>query len=473
MIETVRGLVWGAPLLILLLAAGILFTIRSGAFQIRGFRVWWRSTIGSLTEKEEEEIRPHSVTRTQAACTALAATIGTGNIVGVATALTAGGPGAIFWMWVSALIGMMTAYSETWLGIRYRYRNKDGRWVSGPAVYLARGLHLPVPGLCYGILCLMASLGMGSMVQSNAISQTLGFSGGISPGVSAVLVTAFTCLVIGGGISRIAHITEKLIPWAAGIYMGFAVLVLILCWKQVPGAVGEIFRYALLPEAVLGGAGGYGISQGFRYGISRGVFSNEAGLGSLAGLHGATENTTPEEQGMWAMFEVFFDTIVICTVTALVILTVAGGGEGLAAVVGDGAVLTAWCFRTVLGKLGEYLVSASMVVFAFATMIAWYFLGRQTLETVLEQLAERFPAVERWRGKAQKLYLLLYGYAVFLGCVSSLKTVWELSDIWNGLMAVPNLFALFFLQREIRYPDKQQGKVCPGAVGYGKNKKFL
>lgn len=436
------------------MGVGALFTVCSGGFQIRGFFRWWEATGASFFKKDDdrEQQGNHSVTSIQSACTALAATIGTGNIVGVATALTAGGPGAIFWMWVSALIGMMTAYAETWLGIRYRYRNPAGSWICGPVVYLSRGLKMPVLGIVYGMLCLLASLGMGSMVQSNAIAQTLNFSLGIPVVGCGAAVTLITCLVAAGGITRIARVTERLIPWAAGIYLLFSAAVLFLYRHRVPEVLGEIFRYALLPQAILGGTAGYGISQGFRYGISRGVFSNEAGLGTLAGLHGATEHTTPEEQGMWAMFEVFFDTVVICTVTALVILTVAGGAEGLAAGSSDGAVLTAWCFGTALGKVGEYLVSAAMVVFAFATMIAWYFLGRQTLHAVLELVQGRIAGVMQWKEKVFGAYLILYGYAVFLGCVSSLTVVWELSDIWNGLMAFPNILALLLLCRQVKYP---------------------
>ncbi len=458
MIQIVRNLVWGPALLVLLVGTGLLFTVRSRGFQIRGFSRWWKTTAGSFfkrsVQEDEKAASAHNVTTLQSACTALAATIGTGNIVGVATALTAGGPGAIFWMWVSALVGMMTAYAETWLGIRYRYRNPSGKWIAGPAVYLSRGVKLPLLGAVYGILCLLASLGMGSMVQSNAIAQTLHFSAAVPPLGCAVAVTALTCLVAAGGIGRIARVTERLIPWAAGIYLVFSLFVLFIYREQVPQAMGEIFRYALLPEAVLGGTAGYGISRGFQYGISRGVFSNEAGLGSLAGLHGAAEDTTPEEQGMWAMFEVFFDTVVICTVTALVILTVSGGAEGVAAGNADGAVLTAWCFRKVFGGLGEYLVSAAMVVFAFATMIAWYFLGRQTLECILELARAWVPGLGRWEQRLHAGYLVMYGYAVFLGCISSLTAVWELSDIWNGLMAFPNIFALLLLQKHVQYPEK-------------------
>lgn len=457
MIHRIHGLVWGPALLGLLLFTGLFFTVETGGFQIRGFFTWWRATVGSLFREqgEDRDLREKgSVNKIQAACTALAATIGTGNIVGVASALTAGGPGAVFWMWVSAVLGMMTAYAETSLGIVYRYRDSGGRWICGPMVYLARGLKCPRLSLAYGVLCLLASLGMGSMVQSNAAAQTICYLTGVSPIICAVVITGLVVFVAWGGTGRVAGVTERLVPVSAGIYMVFSIAVLIKCRSQVPGAFGEIFRCALLPRSVLGGIGGYGISTGFRYGIARGVFSNEAGLGSLAGLHGATGDTTPQEQGMWAMFEVFLDTIVICTMTALVILCVTGGPRGLASGSHDGAVLTAWCFQSVLGDAGQYLISGSMVVFAFATMIAWYYLGRQTLGGVLEWLRERKGLSERGCRLAETAYLILFGYAVFLGCVSSLTAVWELSDIWNGLMAFPNILALLLLHREVRYPER-------------------
>ena len=457
MIHRLHGLVWGPCLLFLMLGIGICLTLRSGFFQIRGFSRWWKATAGSLfreNEKNTERISENSMGRIQAACTALAATVGTGNIAGVATALTAGGPGAIFWMWVSALIGVMTAYGETWLGIRYRKKRKDGRWFSGPCAYLAEGLHAPRLALVYGLLCLMASLGMGSMVQSNAISQTLRFSLGLPVLVSGILITLLAVGTAAGGVRRIARIAGQLIPFGAAVYTLFSLAVLWISRERLPLVLGEIVRCAFCPKAAAGGVGGYGILQAFRYGIARGVFSNEAGLGTLAGLHGAAENTTAHEQGMWAMFEVFFDTIFICTLTALVILCCTGGAAGLAGSPYDGASLAGWCFRSILGKWGEYLVSGSMILFAFATIIAWYFLGRQTLGAVLNLAGRKFPGLRRFEERIEKIYLFLYGYAVFLGCVCSLTAVWELSDIWNGLMAFPNILALFLLRGKIQFIDE-------------------
>ena len=448
MIHRIHELVWGPWLLVLFLGIGIVYTIKSGFFQIRKLPYWWNQTIGSIREEDGED--KETVTKFQTACTTLAATIGTGNIVGVATALTAGGPGAIFWMWVSAAIGMMTGYAETMLGIRYRYRNKDGAWICGPMVYLERGLKLPGLGMVYSFLCIMVSLGMGSMVQSNSIAETLEYSFRIPPVPVGILLTGIVFLVILGGIGRIAFVSERLIPVSAGLYMLFSMVVIMSCYDRIPYIFQCIFQDALSPVSAFSGAAGYGISKSLQYGISRGVFSNEAGLGSMAVLHGAAEDTTPHQQGMWAMFEVFFDTILICTMTAFVILCMTDGNAAAAGY--DGAALTAYCFSKRLGGLGEYVVSGAMLVFAFATIIAWYYLGRQAAVYLAESLKKRKALYFLQRILRGKVYTFLYLGAVFLGCLAKLETVWEFSDIWNGLMALPNILALIFLMKEVSFP---------------------
>ena len=448
MIHEIHELVWGPWLLILFLGIGIVYTLKTGFFQIRKLPLWWKETIGSIRDDEEDK---GDVTKFQTACTALAATIGTGNIVGVATALTAGGPGAIFWMWVSAAIGMMTGYAETMLGIRYRYRDKNGAWVCGPMVYLERGLKLPALGMLYSFLCIMVSLGMGSMVQSNSIAETLKYSFHIPAPYAGIFLTGLVFLVVLGGISRIAFVSERLIPISAGIYMLFSMVVIMSCYDKIPSIIQIIFKDAFQPVSVFSGAAGFGISKSIQYGISRGVFSNEAGLGSMAVLHGAAEDTTPEKQGMWAMFEVFFDTILICTMTAFVILCMTDGdaaGSGF-----DGAALTAYSFSKRLGGLGEYVVSGSMLIFAFATIIAWYYLGKQAAGYLAESLKKRGHLYLLQRILRGKIYTFLYLGAVFAGCLAKLETVWEFSDIWNGLMAVPNIAALIFLIKEVKVPE--------------------
>ena len=439
MIHRLQELVWGPWMVAALLGLGVYFTVKSGFFQLRRFPVWWSETAGSL-QRGEKEKTSGGISSFQTACTALAATIGTGNIVGVATALTAGGPGAIFWMWISAIMGMMTAYGETYLGVRYRRRVENG-WMGGPMVYLEDRLHLPAAGLLYAFFCMMASMGMGSMVQANSAAETAAYSFSVPPAVTAAAVPLFAGLVIAGGPRRIAAVPGKLMPAAAGIYILFSVTVILSWYDRLPEVFSSIFQSAFQPDAAAGGAAGFLVSRSLRYGVSRGVFSNEAGLGTLAVLHSPADDGDGVKQGMWAMFEVFFDTIVICTLTAVVILAAAGDGQGAGY---DGAALTAWSFSRRLGRAGEYLVSGSMIVFAFATLTAWYYMGRQAFSYLL--LKTRFPVK-----LGNRIYMLLYLNAIFLGCLARLDTVWQLSDIWNGLMAVPNLLALLLLRREI--PD--------------------
>ena len=398
-------MVWGPWTLVIFLGVGIFFTLRCHFFQIRGFLFWWSRTAGRLISGEASRKedgnktgKGKGISQFQSVCTALAATVGTGNIAGVATALTAGGPGALFWMWVSALIGMITAYAETMLGIRYRYRDKDGHYICGPFIYMERGLGLRGMGVLYSFLCLMSSLGMGSMVQANSAISTMEYTWHVPALAGGLIFTGLLVLVTWGGIRRIGNVAEKLVPAASGIYIAFSMIVILSCLEQIPGALVSMVSSAFLPEAAAGGTAGYVISRSVRYGISRGVFSNEAGLGTLAVLHGPTEGTTPHEQGMWAMFEVFFDT----------------------------------------------------VVFAFATIMAWFYLGRQAAAYFIRGCGFGENAQRMF---SAKVYPLLFIAAVFLGSEARLGLVWLLSDVWNGLMAFPNLTALLFLSREVTLPE--------------------
>ncbi len=444
--DLLHELVWGPWTLILFLGTGIWFTVRCRFFQIIGIRRWWQATGGAILSgnlKSEADSPQHTVTPFQSACTALAATIGTGNIVGVATALTCGGPGALFWMWISAAIGMMTAYAETFLGQVYRYRKADGHWMCGPMVYMERGLGCRPLAVIYTVLAVLSSLGMGSMVQSNSVSTTLQYSLGWPRWACGLVVTVLTAAIILGGIHRISQVAERLMPVSAGVYLFFSLIVITSCARELPGVMASVFYGAFHPRAAFGGAAGFLFSSGVRYGLSRGVFSNEAGLGTLAVLHGAAEQTTPEQQGMWAMFEVWFDTIVICTLTALVILCVSSAwGLPLSM---EGAALTAWCFSKRLGAVGELLVSIALMVFAFATIIAWYYMGRQTAEYLAEKTGHAAVA---------DCYPALYLSAVFLGCICRLDVVWLISDLWNGLMAYPNLLAIILLARQVKAPGR-------------------
>lgn len=452
MVQWILGIVWGPWLTVLFLAAGIYFTVRFRGFQITGCFLWWRETAGSLLKGGNKEKKGQFVS----ACTALAATVGTGNIAGVAAAVAVGGPGAVFWMWASAVLGMMTAYAEVYLGRKYRYKDKNGRPVCGPYAYLEKGLGMRWMGLLYAAFCVLASLGMGSMVQANAVAQSADFSASIPLPVTGAVLTVLVMAVIFGGAGRISAAAVSLVPVSAGFYMGLCAVILLFHAKELPGAFLLIVKDAFSAESAAGGAAGVLTGRAVRYGISRGVFSNEAGLGSLAVLHGEAEapeefersgNPFAREQGMWAVFEVFFDTIVSCTMTALVLLCV--GGSRTPADVGQGEAMagSAWvasCFSSCFGELGGGLVSLAMSLFAFATIIAWFYLGSQALS----YLTEGKP----WKKSVQLCYGFFYLNAVFFGCVARLTLVWDLSDIFNGLMAVPNLIGLFLLRRQVEKP---------------------
>lgn len=443
-VRVIHDLVWGPWLLVLFLGTGIFYTFKMRGFQIFHLRYWWKATVGTLGGGGEE-----AKSQMATACTALAATVGTGNIAGVATAIAAGGPGAVFWMWVSAFVGMAAAYGETYLGIQYRYRGADGQYICGPFVYLERGLKSRKMGLVYAFFCVLASLGMGSMVQANSISDSFTYAFSLPPLITGLAVTLLTMAVIFGGIGRISEAASRLVPFSACLYMVLCGIVIFSCYDRVPGVFAEIVKEAFNVKSAAGGAAGYGMTKALSYGVARGVFSNEAGLGSLAVLHGSAGTTTAGEQGMWAIFEVFFDTIISCTLTALVILCIAGksGAAGTLFYADgqtDGSAMIAACFSQCFGAAGGYLTAVSMALFAFATIIAWFYLGRQAVAYLTEHSG------------AGRIFLFFYGFvylnAVFFGCVAKLQLVWNLSDVFNGLMAVPNLVGILLLSKEVKSP---------------------
>jgi len=438
MVQWLHEFIWGPGMLGLFLFVGMIYTIKLRGFAIFGFYKWLQTTVGSLLIKRDDG--PADITPFQSACTALAATIGTGNIAGVATALLAGGPGAIFWMWVSAFLGMATAYGETELGMKYRRRDRSGNWMSGAMVYLEQGLGCRWLAVIYAILCLIASLGMGCMVQANAISETFEYAFSVSPVMIGVALTTIAGKILKGGAKTIVKTAEKMVPLSAAIYIIASIVVLLQFRKQLLGAFITILTDAFSIQSASGGCMGFFVSKCVRYGVARGVFSNEAGLGSMAALNGGVDHAEPGVQGQWAMFEVFFDTIVSCTVTALVILCTAGGE--LANYEGNGAALTNQCFTRGLGNFGGYIVSMCVALFAFATIIAWYYMGRQAVVYLGETIGH----------DVSKLYLGGYLISVFLGSLGPMEAVWEISDIFNGMMAIPNLAALILLVREVRRP---------------------
>ncbi len=419
---------WSPVMLAGFLLVGGMFTVRLGFFQFRRMGLWLRETIvKALSSREARKNKDErSISQFQAMTTALAATLGTGNIVGVATAITLGGPGAIFWMWASALLGMMTIFAENVLGIHYRYRDKQGNWVGGAMIYMERGLRSKFLAGAFSVCCLVGSLGVGNMTQANAMSAAMQDSFGVPPYVTGIVAAGLAVAVILGGLKRIAQLTEKLIPFMSVLYLAAVLIVIAAHFGQIIPALRLIVREAFTPVSAGAGVLGFGISKAARYGVARGVFTNEAGLGTSVAVHANAEVSHPVIQGMWGIFEVFADTIVMCTLTALAILVsgVWSPGCGL-----DGGALCAASFATVFGTGGSYFISFAVMIFAFSTIIGWSFCG--------ERCAHYLGG-----DKLVPLYKIAFTVIIFIGCVSRLDFVWALSDTFNGLMAVPNLIAV-------------------------------
>lgn len=426
----VNNVVWGIPMLVLLLATGVYLTVGTRFFQVRRFGYVIKNTLGSLfrnksTRKSDEH---GAISQFQALATALAATVGTGNIVGVVTAIAAGGPGAVFWMWVSAFFGMMTKYAEIVLGIYFRHKDDKGEWVGGPMYYIEKGLRQKWLAVAFAIFCLFASFGIGSIAQVNGIAGAMTNSFHIPNYITGIVVCVLTAVIVFGGMKRMVAVTEKFVPFMAILYIGGALIVILANADNLGSAFRSIFEGAFQLRAVGGGAAGYVIARAMRYGFARGVFSNEAGLGSSVMVHSCSDAKEPVQQALWGIFEVFFDTIIICSLTALTVLcTGAYAVEGL-----EGIDVTIYAFESVLGRFGGYLVSVGLVLFAFSTLLGW---------TVYGGRAAGYLGGRRF----MRVYQIIFLGAVFLGSVSSVQLVWDLSDTFNGLMALPNLVGVLLL----------------------------
>lgn len=426
----VNNVVWGVPMLVLLLTIGIYLTVGTGFFQVTKFGYALKNTIFAVFRNKNvvKTKDKNAISQFQALATALAATVGTGNIVGVATAIAAGGAGAIFWMWVSAFFGMMTKYAEIVLGIYFRHKNEKDEWVGGPMYYIEKGLHQKWLAVLFAVFCLFASFGIGSIAQVNGISTAMQSSFHVPGFVTGIVVCAIAAVIIIGGMKRIVTVTEKFVPLMALLYIFGALAVIVANYKNILPAFGEIFQSAFTLRSVGGGIMGYGIARAMRYGFARGVFSNEAGLGSSVLVHSSADVKEPVLQGLWGIFEVFFDTIVICTLTALAILTTgAHRVEGL-----EGVNITMYAFESVFGKFGSYVVSIGIVLFAFSTLLGWSVYGCRVAEYL-------------GGSKFMQVYKVIFLIVIFIGSVSSVQLVWDLSDTFNGLMALPNLVGVLFL----------------------------
>lgn len=426
-----------------LLGTGLYSSIRLGFFQLRHPGLWLRHTIGSGSARAGG---PGTISQFQSMTTALAATVGTGNIAGVATAIALGGPGAVFWMWIAALLGMMTGFAENVLGICYRVREPDGTYHGGPMYYMERGLGLKWLGLLFAFFCMLASFGIGGMIQSHSMAAGLSQSFGVPPLLTGLLTALLAGLVVLGGVRRIGAVTEKLVPAMVAAYLLAGGLCLVCHAGQIPAALGRIVTDALTPGA-MGAGGGYGLFLALRMGVSRGLFSNEAGLGSSVLVHASSQVREPVQQGMWSIFEVFVDTLVVCTMTALVILTSGVYDEmhylmqysqiGQPGGPLSGVRLTAAAFSATMGPAGGIFLTVALCLFAFSTVLGWGWYGRQACRYLFgARIAAAFPVV--------------HVAALAVGAVLQAGVVWSLADACNGLMAVPNLIAVVLLMGQVK-----------------------
>ena len=433
-IKTVDGIVWGPIMLCLIIGTGLFLSARTGFLQFRKFGYMLKNTIFGVFSKNQHQKDSSGVSPFQAVATAMAGTIGTGSIAGLATAIVSGGPGALFWMWVSALLGMVTKYSEIVLSLKFREKNDKGEWVGGPMYYIKNGLGIKWLAALFAVFAMIACLGTGNATQSNSIAVALENTLHITPWITGVVLTVIAAAVILGGMKRISSINEKLVPFMAVFFVLCSVIALIVNFRAVPVAFALIFKEAFNFKAAAGGAAGYGIMVAIQFGFSRGVFSNEAGLGSAPIAHAASSTKDPVKQGLWGMFEVFFTTIIVCTLSGLVVLT-AGLWNGTPL---DGAALSIASFDKILPGVGNVGITLATVLFALSTILGWAYYG----EVSIGYLTNKSKT-------AILIYRIVYVAVVFIGTISNLKTIWTFSSAMNGLMAIPNLIGLIGLSKVV------------------------
>ena len=435
-----NNIVWGWPGMILLLGVGLYLTLGNRFLQFRKFGFAMKNTIGKIFEKKEAA--EGSITPFQAVCTALAATVGTGNVAGVAGAIALGGPGAVFWMWVSAILGMCTKYAEIVLAVNYRERNDAGEWVGGPMYYIRNGLGKSWKWLAsiFAVFAALAAFGIGNATQVGSIKDSInsmlyGFGAVPStaglPVLNAVLGVAMTIillLVLLGGMKRLVSVTEKLVPFMAILYVILGIGVVAMNAGKIPGIFASIFQGAFTPAGVTGGVVG-SVAISMKRGISRGIFSNEAGLGSAPIAHASADTDHPVKQGLFGIFEVFADTIVICTLTALIVLC---AGQNLTYGVQCGAEMTIGAFVATYGNWASVFGAVAIVCFAFSTVLGWGLYGTRSVEYLLGS-------------KVVKPYTVIFCLIAILGTTVDLGLLWDIADTLNGLMAIPNLIALALL----------------------------
>ncbi|MDO5134273.1 MAG: alanine/glycine:cation symporter family protein [Eubacteriales bacterium] len=449
--DKINGMVWGWPALILLGFVGVLTTCVTGFFQLTHFRYWMRHTIGAIIG--EKHVTAHTDDKTisqfQSLCTALAATVGTGNIVGVAGAIATGGPGAVFWMWLIAFFGMMTNYSENVLGILYRRRNTEGEWIGGAMYYLKDGLG-GKPGMkvvgtvlatLFSCFCLLASFGIGNMSQVNSMVKNINHAFGIPNLAIGVFLFIAVGAVIVGGLKRIAAMTERLVPFMVILYLIGSIIIICTHITMVPAIFVSIFKGAFALKAVGGGIVGSGIALAMKMGMKRGVFSNEAGLGSSVMVHSSSNVKEPIRQGMWGIFEVFADTIVVCTLTALTLLSsglvdLTSGQLSESGKAVESSALMSRAFELQFGHAGAAFIAIAIFLFAYSTVLGWSHYGSKAFEYLFGT-------------QAIVGYRVVFSAIVLAGAVIEAQLAWDISDTFNGLMMIPNLIGVLVLSPQV------------------------
>lgn len=443
-VSTLSGWVWGPPMLILLVGTGVYLTIILKGLQFRALGHAFKLVF-------DKDLKGHGdISHFAALTTALAATVGIGNIVGVATAITLGGPGAVFWMWVTGLVGMATKYAEALLAVRYRESGEKGMR-GGPMYYLSKGAGLPWLGWLFALFTVCAAFGIGNMTQANSAAAVLDEVFGLSDWFTGGILMLLTGLVLIGGIRSIGRFTSMLVPFMIVVYLSASLVVIVMNASEVPAAFGLIFWHAFNPIAAGGGFAGAAVAAAIRYGVARGVFSNESGLGSAPIAAAAARTADPVKQALVSMTQTFIDTLVVCTGTALVILTADVWREGVSA-----GILTSLSFAETLGDAGTIIVAVATALFAFSTLIGWSYYGEKAIEFLISE-------------KAIIVFRIVFVAMVMVGATRELSFVWNFSDLMNGLMAIPNLIGILLLsgvvkqesQRYFALDEKQtaEGKV--------------
>ena len=424
-ISSINALVWGPPMLVMILGVGLFLSIGLKLMPVlklrAGFQLMWKGRTGA---ESEGEIPPF-----QALMTALSATVGTGNIAGVATAVFLGGPGALFWMWLTALVGMATKYSEAVLAVRFREVDERGAYTGGPMYYIRNGLGKKWAwlGVLFAIFAAVAAFGIGNTVQANSVADVLETNFNLPHWVTGLVLMVLVGLVLIGGIKRIGQVASTLVPFMAVAYILVGLMVLAINAEQIPNAIAMVFTHAFSPVAAEGGFAGAAVWAAVRFGVARGIFSNEAGLGSAPIAHAAAQTKSPINQGMVAMLGTFIDTIIVCSITGLVIISSGAWTSGE-----TGAALTSLAFESGLPGFGNYVVAISLAIFAFTTIIGWSFYGERCIEFLFGV-------------KAIVPYRVIWILAIPIGATINLGLIWLIADTLNAMMALPNLVALLLL----------------------------